>query len=162
MSCIWRAVLKCCDGDVCCHIIPVKTQWHTASVSNHQLSTRDPLNIILASTSALFSFVDAFVGPDSLASRFLLRELTGWTVFPCLSLFVSVFLFVYPHVHGSSRLPSLWMSSFGTRIALSSPWPGGPVSHRIRLCVFVCVRKDLSLPFGGWNAGHCRPSGNWV
>lgn len=47
------------------------------------------------------------------------------------------------------------MSSLGmivwSRIAASSPWPNGPVSHRIRQCVFGCVREDQSLPFGGWN-----------
>lgn len=79
-------------------------------------------------------------------SCFLLRRLTMNMVFPCLCLFVVVFLFVCMTllVCHLSVLCSLGQIVW-SKIAASSPWPSGPVSHRIRLCVCLGVSERIRV-----------------
>ncbi len=100
LSCSQSDVLKWCHGDECCRVSPVKTLWHTASVLNHQLSTRDPLNFCFS-----FYICSLFLCWCTCQSPSLVFSSEDWqcTKFPPLC----VDVFVYPCAHGSSRLLSL-------------------------------------------------------
>lgn len=144
---------------MCCHVSPVKSRWHSPSVLNQQLSTRDPLifyfNLYICS---LFLCGCRCHSRFPRLPCFLLRRLTIWFPPPAVSSLL-LFLFVHPCAQGHTTVFVQCVDGLvkNSGVLVMTHWTW---CHIESDCVCLGVSERIRvLPLSGWSAGHCRPTG---